>query len=192
MLELRFSLLRCSADNSTMQVLGAARGKVLDIRADSPELLDWIRADMEQDCPAPLIRDERGWCRPPDRTLWRGGDEPEPLGLMANHYYDVGSRGARMGRTCSFISAVWCEMLRAYTVSLGSPICTACFGIIDLPWICICVQSGCGCHGFWAPVLPLACHACIRATHCYGRALVASGAWTIYARISNFWRLRKT
>lgn len=103
-------------NGSTMQVLGAARGKVLDIRADSPELLDWIREDMRQDCPSPLIRDERGWCRPPDRTLWKGGDEPEPLGLMANHYYDVGSRGARMGRTCSFISAVWCEMLRAYTV----------------------------------------------------------------------------
>lgn len=102
--------------NSIMQVLGAARGKVEDIRANSAELLEWIQEDMQQACPSSLIRDERGWCRPPDRTIWEGGAEPVPLGLMSSSYYDVGSRGSRMGRTCSFVTAVWCEMLRAYTV----------------------------------------------------------------------------
>ncbi|OEH74329.1 hypothetical protein cyc_04291 [Cyclospora cayetanensis] len=100
----------------TMQVLGAAKGKVVDIRASSPELLDWIQLAMKNGCPDNLIRDQRGWCRPPDRTLWNGNNDAVPLGLIGHNYYDVGSRGARMGRTCSFISAVWCEMLRAYTV----------------------------------------------------------------------------
>lgn len=105
------------AANKTMQVLGAARGKLEKIRADSAELLPWIREAMKTECPSPLIRDDQGWCRQPDKIKWGGGSEPVPLGLMSNDYYDVGSRGSRMGRTCSFISAVWCEMLRAYTVS---------------------------------------------------------------------------
>ncbi|KAL8427455.1 hypothetical protein Efla_003902 [Eimeria flavescens] len=104
------------ATSKMVQVLGAARGKIEDLRADSPALLDWIREDMKKGCPKPLITDERGWCRPPDRTLWNGGSQPVPLGLLPSDYYDVGSRGSRMGRTSSFISAVWCEMLRAYTV----------------------------------------------------------------------------
>ncbi|KAL8425909.1 hypothetical protein ACSSS7_008277 [Eimeria intestinalis] len=99
-----------------MQVLGAARGKVKNIKATSPELLGWIREAMNKECPDSLERDARGWCRAKAKTSWKGGSSPVPLGLLPNDYYDVGSRGSRMGRTSSFISAVWCEMLRAYTV----------------------------------------------------------------------------
>ncbi|KAL8454072.1 hypothetical protein Emed_000570 [Eimeria media] len=99
-----------------MQVLGAAKGKVTDIKSTSPELLDWIRDAMKKGCPDGLEADARGWCRAKEKTFWKGGSNPVPLGLLPNDYYDVGSRGSRMGRTSSFISAVWCEMLRAYTV----------------------------------------------------------------------------
>ncbi|KAL8449364.1 hypothetical protein Emag_003654 [Eimeria magna] len=101
-------------------VLGAARGKVTDIKATSPELLGWIREAMSKGCPEGLESDARGWCRAKEKTVWRGGSSPVPLGLLPNDYYDVGSRGSRMGRTSSFISAVWCEMLRAYTLQKQS------------------------------------------------------------------------
>lgn len=104
-----------------MQVLGAARGKHYDLSVSSSSLLPSVAEDMAKGCPDPLLKDELGWCRPADRGLWEGGDNIAPLGLMPNKYFDVSSRGAKMARTCSFISAVWCEMLRAYSVSC---ICT--------------------------------------------------------------------
>ena len=107
-----------------MQVLGAARGKHSDLSASSSFLLPSVAEDMAKGCPESLLEDELGWCRPPDRGLWEGGDNASPFGLMPNKYFDVSSRGAKMARTCSFISAVWCEMLRAYTVSCSSVVCT--------------------------------------------------------------------
>ncbi|CDJ57747.1 P-type Ca(2+)-ATPase, putative [Eimeria maxima] len=95
------------SEGGIVQVLGAARGKHYDLSVSSSSLLPSVAEDMAKGCPDPLLKDELGWCRPADRGLWEGGDNIAPLGLMPNKYFDVSSRGAKMARTCSFISAVW-------------------------------------------------------------------------------------
>lgn len=45
-----------------------------------------------------------GWCIPPDRSL------------VPVSYTWVNARGSQIGTTQTFITAVYCEMLRAYTV----------------------------------------------------------------------------
>eukprot|EP00070_Physeter_catodon_P036384 XP_028343278.1 uncharacterized protein LOC112062998 [Physeter catodon] len=97
------------------QVLGAVRGKHPDISVHTPGLDSYIRKAMEGGCPPEVDTAPNGFCMPKSTTTVTSSNDT-PLGAAGKDYYDVSARGARMGRTCSFITAVWCEMLRAYTV----------------------------------------------------------------------------
>lgn len=97
-------------------MLGAAKGRVEDLSPASEGLLDSVKEAMAQSCPEGLDVDALGWCRPKENGGWDSEQSADPFGGISSTHLDVSSRGARMGRTASFVTAVWCEMLRAYTV----------------------------------------------------------------------------
>ena len=66
-------------------------------------------------CSANTKPDAAGWCQA-DGSIEVTSDTDVPPGAALKSYYDVSARGSRLGRTMSFMTAVWCEMLRAYTV----------------------------------------------------------------------------
>lgn len=75
---------------------------------------------MQDGCSGDLTLDENGWCRPKDNKTSDGyNDELE--GILKKGFEDVTAKGSKRGRTMAFISAVWCEMLRAYTVRSWEP-----------------------------------------------------------------------
>lgn len=97
------------------QVLGAIAGKHPDLTSSTPGLDEYIVEAMSDGCPGDVERHSSGFCMPKAGTTVSSSSET-PKGAAPRDYYDVSARGARMGRTSSFITAVWCEMLRAYTV----------------------------------------------------------------------------
>ncbi|PFH31327.1 putative P-type ATPase4 [Besnoitia besnoiti] len=98
------------------QVLGAIAGKHPDLTVETPGLDAYIVEAMAGGCPPGVDVDATtGFCMPKAGTTVRSHADT-PLGAASRDYFDVSARGAKMGRTCSFITAVWCEMLRAYTV----------------------------------------------------------------------------
>lgn len=106
--------------NETVTFLGAAKGKVENIRWDSNEIHPSIRTIMEKGCTGNVTKDEYGWCMPRADATASGKDAEVP-GAFKRGYDDVSSRGSKRGRTMAFITAVWCEMLRAYTVRSWKP-----------------------------------------------------------------------
>lgn len=98
------------------QVLGAIAGKHPDVTVRTPGLAEYITEAMSDGCPSDVATDPKtGFCMPAAGTTVSSSSET-PKGAAPRDYFDVSARGAKMGRTCSFITAVWCEMLRAYTV----------------------------------------------------------------------------
>ncbi|GIX62825.1 P-type ATPase4, putative [Babesia caballi] len=103
--------------------LGALEGKVSEVKANSPGLWREVAASFEGinfgEVPAEhqhaLERDENGWFRPKAGTTVRGSSDT-PLGAAPHGFHDITARKSTQARTLSFITAVWCEMLRAYTV----------------------------------------------------------------------------
>ncbi|CAA9990158.1 P-type ATPase, putative [Plasmodium knowlesi strain H] len=107
--------------NKTVTFWGAAKGKVKNITPTSIEVHPEIRTIMEDGCPGDLETDEYGWCRPKSNIYVSGKDHELPHGVFRKNFEDVASKGSKRGRTMAFISAVWCEMLRAYTVRSWEP-----------------------------------------------------------------------
>ncbi|EPT25301.1 P-type ATPase4, putative [Toxoplasma gondii ME49] len=98
------------------QVLGALAGKHPNVTVETPGLAKYIVEAMSDGCPEGVDTDsETGFCMPKAGTKVSSATDT-PKGSAPKDYFDVSARGAKMGRTCSFITAVWCEMLRAYTV----------------------------------------------------------------------------
>ncbi|KAF8822217.1 putative P-type ATPase4 [Cardiosporidium cionae] len=99
--------------NRMEQFLGAANGKIANITplTSNPA----IAAALAAGCTGNLTADTLGWCRPRADIL-----APvigiAPVGAALQTYFSVAARGTRRARTISFITAVWSEMLRAYTV----------------------------------------------------------------------------
>ncbi|ORM39365.1 Calcium-transporting ATPase [Babesia sp. Xinjiang] len=110
-------------ERKMVSVLEAAKGKVQNLTPYSAELHEKLKtklAKIEKD-KVPnehenaLERDELGWFRPKDSVKVDNGKKA-PLGAADYGYHDITARKSTQARTISFITAVWCEMLRAYTV----------------------------------------------------------------------------
>ncbi|KAF8822081.1 putative P-type ATPase4, partial [Cardiosporidium cionae] len=98
--------------NQMQQFLNAARGKIDDISVNTSNPA--VRDAFAFGCGANLVNDSRGWCLPRADTLApSNGAAPEGAALLS--YFSVAARGTERARTMSFITAVWSEMLRAYT-----------------------------------------------------------------------------
>ncbi|GAW82852.1 P-type ATPase4 [Plasmodium gonderi] len=104
----------------TVTFWGAAKGKIDNISPQSNEIHPHIRTIMEDGCPENLMQDDWGWCKPRDDATVRGKDDKID-GTFPKNFEDVASKGSKRGRTMAFISAIWCEMLRAYTVRSWEP-----------------------------------------------------------------------
>ncbi|EDL46865.1 P-type ATPase4, putative [Plasmodium vivax] len=104
----------------TVTFWGAAKGKVPNISPKMREIHPDIRTIMEDGCPDYLEEDDFGWCKPKEDTLVKEKEE-NIAGVFRKNFEDVASKGSKRGRTMAFISAVWCEMLRAYTVRSWEP-----------------------------------------------------------------------
>lgn len=100
--------------------LGAAEGKIENIRWDYSGIHPHIRNIMKKGCTGNVTKDEYGWCMPRADAIALGKDSEVP-GAFKKGFDDVSSRGSKRGRTMAFITAVWCEMLRAYTVRSWKP-----------------------------------------------------------------------
>ncbi|ANQ06387.1 P-type ATPase [Plasmodium coatneyi] len=105
----------------TVTFWGAAKGKVENISPESIEIHPDIRTIMQNGCPGDLETDEYGWCKPKENISVNAKDDNLPPGVFRKNFEDVASKGSKRGRTMAFISAVWCEMLRAYTVRSWEP-----------------------------------------------------------------------
>lgn len=107
-------------NNEAVNFWGAAKGKVENINPLSDIVHPELRLRMQDGCSGDLTPDENGWCRPKDNKTSDGyNDELE--GILKKGFEDVTAKGSKRGRTMAFISAVWCEMLRAYTVRSWEP-----------------------------------------------------------------------
>ncbi|GFE54175.1 hypothetical protein BaOVIS_015790 [Babesia ovis] len=107
-------------------VLGAAKGKVENLRPDSAELFDEVKKRFQKHknwrgiltIPSGLDHavqlDPDGWIRPKEGVKMVGNNPV--IGAAPAGYFDITARKSTQARTMSFITAVWCEMLRAYTV----------------------------------------------------------------------------
>ncbi|BAM39164.1 cation ATPase [Theileria orientalis strain Shintoku] len=104
--------------------LGAARGKVDPLRSDDPGLHPALRAkfagmsasrlaELDAEMGKWVELDENGWPRSKDSQLVGGA---RLYGAGETGYREIVGRKATQARTISFITAVWSEMLRAYTV----------------------------------------------------------------------------
>eukprot|EP00922_Rhytidocystis_sp_ex-Travisia-forbesii_P020428 GHVS01030061.1.p1 GENE.GHVS01030061.1~~GHVS01030061.1.p1 ORF type:complete len:1268 (+),score=170.67 GHVS01030061.1:216-4019(+) len=97
------------------QFLGAMRGRVPNISITTPGLPQEIVQAYTAGCSPGTTPDPNlGWCMPSGDVPVKSGDTPP--GATPKDYTDVSARGSRIARTQSFITAVWCEMLRAYSV----------------------------------------------------------------------------
>ncbi|CRH03767.1 non-SERCA-type Ca2+-transporting P-ATPase, putative [Plasmodium relictum] len=106
--------------NATVTFLGAAKGRIKNITPKSKEIHPNIRSIMKNGCSGDVKEDSLGWCMPSDKARATGKDDDIP-GILKKGYEDIAARGSKRGRTMAFISAVWCEMLRAYTVRSWKP-----------------------------------------------------------------------
>ncbi|EAN33958.1 HAD ATPase P-type family IC family protein [Theileria parva strain Muguga] len=98
--------------------LGAAKGRIDDLNVSNPDLHPNLRAKLENFDLSSLggmsdfvEKDSRGWIRSNGK---KDGSNYHGVGEMG--YKDIVSRKSKQARTISFITAVWAEMLRAYTV----------------------------------------------------------------------------
>ncbi|KJP86649.1 potassium/sodium efflux P-type ATPase, fungal-type [Plasmodium fragile] len=107
-------------EKKTVTFWGAAKGKVENITPTSREIHPDIRTIMQYGCSDDVEKDQYGWCKPKKNTYVKGKDE-QIAGVFRKNFEDVASKGSKRGRTMAFISAVWCEMLRAYTVRSWEP-----------------------------------------------------------------------
>ncbi|OII72100.1 ATPase [Cryptosporidium ubiquitum] len=89
--------------NSMEQILGVAKGKINSTL--SPSEIPYVKNLYEkaETLGISCVAGKHGWCIPQQKTI---NDE----------YIDLVAFGTIRGRTASFIAAVFCEMLRAYTV----------------------------------------------------------------------------
>ncbi|CRG95888.1 non-SERCA-type Ca2+-transporting P-ATPase, putative [Plasmodium gallinaceum] len=107
-------------ENKTVTFWGAAKGRIKNITPKSKEIHPNIRIIMKNGCSGNVKEDSLGWCMPLDSARATGKDDEIP-GILKKGFEDIASRGSKRGRTMAFISAVWCEMLRAYTVRSWEP-----------------------------------------------------------------------
>ncbi|KAK2195714.1 bifunctional P-type ATPase [Babesia duncani] len=101
--------------------LGAFYGKVDNPTPQTQGLLPEVAkafADMEGVAISPeLEKDENGWYKSKtSQVVGKDTEKSKLVGVSPRGYYEINSRKAMQARTISFITAVWCEMLRAYTV----------------------------------------------------------------------------
>ncbi|SBT78701.1 non-SERCA-type Ca2+-transporting P-ATPase, putative [Plasmodium ovale] len=106
--------------NKPVTFWGAAKGKVKNISPRSMDIHPDLRTIMQNGCPEHLMEDTYGWCKPKDNTRAKGAND-KIEGAFHKHFEDIASKGSKRGRTIAFISGVWCEMLRAYTVRSWKP-----------------------------------------------------------------------
>ncbi|CDR94458.1 P-type ATPase4, putative [Babesia bigemina] len=103
--------------------LGAIEGKQEILRPDTEGLWKEVASsfknigtgDVPEEHKDKLERDEHGWFRPKSGITVKGREDT-PFGAAPHGYFDITARKSTQARTISFITAVWCEMLRAYTV----------------------------------------------------------------------------
>ncbi|EKX73709.1 p-type ATPase family member protein [Theileria equi strain WA] len=103
--------------------LGAALGKVEKLTPSSPELHPDIKKSFEalkkSGIPEKFRKfvelDQDGWVKPL-KTQTIPSNPDQLYGAAPPGFYDITGRKTIQARTISFITAVWCEMLRAYTV----------------------------------------------------------------------------
>ncbi|CAD2087945.1 non-SERCA-type Ca2+ -transporting P-ATPase, putative [Plasmodium vinckei brucechwatti] len=107
-------------ENKPITFWGAAKGKIKNITPTHESIHPDIRIIMQNGCLNDLQTDEYGWCKPPSDATAESNDQ-HVKGAFNRHFEDVSSKGSKRGRTIAFISAVWCEMLRAYTVRSWEP-----------------------------------------------------------------------
>ncbi|UKK00508.1 cation ATPase [Theileria orientalis] len=104
--------------------LGATKGRVYQLRSDDPSLHPTLKAkfaDMSAEKLAELDAemgrwvelDENGW---PKSKASQVVGKGKLYGAGETGYREIVGRKATQARTISFITAVWSEMLRAYTV----------------------------------------------------------------------------
>ncbi|KAJ1610318.1 P-type ATPase [Cryptosporidium canis] len=88
---------------SMEQILGVAKGRVESTL--SPSDIPYVKGIYEKAeiLGITCVSGKNGWCVPQHKT-------------MNDEYVDLVAFGTIRGRTASFIAAVFCEMLRAYTV----------------------------------------------------------------------------
>eukprot|EP00921_Rhytidocystis_pertsovi_P021390 GHVQ01034169.1.p1 GENE.GHVQ01034169.1~~GHVQ01034169.1.p1 ORF type:complete len:1339 (-),score=193.81 GHVQ01034169.1:3291-7307(-) len=103
--------------NHMQQYLGVMAGRYYDLSVTTPGVPLAITEAYTQGCGPGTIpmADGRSWCMP-DGLVPVDGTDGDPVGAAPLDYMTVSARGSRIARTQSFITAVWCEMLRAYTV----------------------------------------------------------------------------
>ncbi|VUC54779.1 non-SERCA-type Ca2+ -transporting P-ATPase, putative [Plasmodium berghei ANKA] len=107
-------------ENKPVTFWGAAKGKIKNITPTHESIHQDIRIIMQDQCLGNLEEDEYGWCKPSSNVTAQSNNE-NINGTFNKHFEDISSKGSKRGRTIAFISAVWCEMLRAYTVRSWEP-----------------------------------------------------------------------
>lgn len=103
--------------------LGAIKGKpeILTPYAEGlfPEIAESFKSLGKDEIPHDLQRyverDENGWFRPKAGTVIQNSKDI-PVGAAHHGFHGVTARKSTQARTMSFVTAVWVEMLRAYTV----------------------------------------------------------------------------
>ncbi|OII77732.1 E1-E2 ATPase family protein [Cryptosporidium andersoni] len=89
--------------NQMEQIFGAAMGKSEVMLSPNEIPYVWQAYNEAEKLGIQCKRGVNGWCIPPAK-------------LLSDEYLDLVAFGTIRGRTASFITAVFCEMLRAYTV----------------------------------------------------------------------------
>ncbi|KAK1935987.1 putative P-type ATPase4 [Babesia divergens] len=103
--------------------LGVLKGKpdvvtpyTKDLFEEVAKSFDGIKRDeVPEEFYYKLERDEDGWFRPKSWVIIADKNDT-PLGAARHGYLGITARKSTQARTMSFVTAVWCEMLRAYTV----------------------------------------------------------------------------
>lgn len=105
--------------NSMEQILGVAKGRVNSTL--SPFDIPYVKGVYEkaETLGISCVSGKYGWCIPQHKTI-------------NDDYIDLVAFGTIRGRTASFITAVFCEMLRAYTVRTWDWFTTPLF---NNPWL---------------------------------------------------------
>ncbi|VWU53283.1 non-SERCA-type Ca2+ -transporting P-ATPase, partial [Hepatocystis sp. ex Piliocolobus tephrosceles] len=106
--------------NKTVTFWGAAKGKIENINTNNEQLHERVKDIMKTSCTDAFEVDDSGWCKPKAGIKVKDADEIVQ-GTIPRSYEDVTALGSKRGRTMAFITAVWCEMLRAYTVRSWEP-----------------------------------------------------------------------
>lgn len=103
--------------------LGAMKGRAEVISPNDPEIFEDVAKRFEpftkEGVPPmykdTLERDEHGWFRPKAGTIVENGNAT-PLGAAPPGFWNITVKKSTEARTVSFLTAVFCEVFRAYTV----------------------------------------------------------------------------